>query len=236
MDKRIRDMQVKVLDLFKKCPGKFSLAGGTALELFYLHHRFSKDLDFFSTQYEKKEINAIVSTLAENIKSNIKLKDEFSAGNMASVSFYEIPVKGSSAPLKLDFVEDVIIRKPGIVKFKGIPVYGAESIYHQKICAIAGTNLRIDAAGREMISGRNEVRDVIDLFYLSKKITPLGVFLSKMPPAQQRGMVKWYRSFSRQDFKIDFLDYEIYDKKLDAVSIIRYLEEEINEFMAEQVS
>jgi len=236
MNKKIRDMQLKVLNSFMKCPGKYSLAGGTALELFYLHHRFSKDLDFFSTKYEKKEIKAVVSALAENLKIKIKLKDEFSAGNMANVSFYEVPVKGSLVPLKIDFVEDVIIRKPEVRKFKGIPVYGAESIYHQKICAIAGTNMQIDAAGREMTSGRNQARDIIDLFYLSKIITPLSSFLRKMPPSQQRGMVKWYRSFSRQDFKIDFLDFEIYDKKLDAVSIIRYLEEEINKFMEKLIS
>jgi predicted nucleotidyltransferase component of viral defense system len=236
MDKKIRNMQLKVLDSFKKCSGKFSLAGGTALELFYLNHRFSKDLDFFSTQYEKKEIRTIVSALADNMKINIKIKDEFSAGNMASVSFYEIPIKGASAPLKLDFVEDVIIKKPDIRKFKGVPVYAAENIYHQKICAIAGTNLQTDAAGMEMTSGRNAARDIIDLFYLSKRIAPLSVFLRKMHPSQQRGMVKWYRSFSRHDFKIDFLDFELYDSKLDAASIIRHLEEEINIFMEELIS
>lgn len=63
--------QQKVLHDFKKSSlnGKFYLSGGTALAEFYLHHRFSEDLDFF-TQEElnidelKRFINAVCKKIA----------------------------------------------------------------------------------------------------------------------------------------------------------------------------
>jgi len=47
MDEIVRRIQLKVLQEFSKLSKTFALSGGTALELFYLGHRFSKDLDFF---------------------------------------------------------------------------------------------------------------------------------------------------------------------------------------------
>lgn len=47
MDRAIRKAQKDVLKVFAGKAKDFALAGGTALELYYLHHRFSADLDFF---------------------------------------------------------------------------------------------------------------------------------------------------------------------------------------------
>ena len=51
----LNHFQQTVLALFKKTPlaKKYYLSGGTALAEFYLHHRKSEDLDFFS----KSELN-----------------------------------------------------------------------------------------------------------------------------------------------------------------------------------
>ena len=47
MNELIRQKQLEILKIFHKASKNFVLAGGTALELYYLQHRFSKDLDFF---------------------------------------------------------------------------------------------------------------------------------------------------------------------------------------------
>ena len=60
MGKEIRDAQQKILKVFSKTAKNFALAGGTALELYYLNHRFSADLDFFSSTYDTAEIHALV--------------------------------------------------------------------------------------------------------------------------------------------------------------------------------
>jgi hypothetical protein len=43
--------------------------------------------------------------------------------------------------------------------------------------------------------------------------------------------VHWYRTFSRQDIKLGFLELEIYVKKFDAQEAIRYLEGQMKEFL-----
>lgn len=231
MDKQLRTAQMAVLGIFAEHAGSFALAGGTALEVYYLQHRFSRDLDFFSPRYPVKEIETVLAAVRRGYGQAPVLENEFRAPQRAHVRFYSLKVNGSSTPLKLDFVEDNLTAKPEIKKFKGVPVYSAEQIYLQKLVAIGGGRIETDAIGRETLGGRNEVRDAVDLYYLSRKIRPLRDFLKRAPRIQQRGMVHWYRRFSRQDFKLAFLDLEIYDRKLGAGEVIRYLEGEVKAFM-----
>lgn len=56
MDKRIRKAQLEVLRVFSAQTKTFALAGGTALELYYLHHRFSWDLDIYVSDFDPKEM------------------------------------------------------------------------------------------------------------------------------------------------------------------------------------
>lgn len=234
MDARVRKAQYSVLDIFSKKAKDFALAGGTALELFYLKHRFSADLDFFSPEYNLKEIEGIVSSLRESFrKSRVKFEAEFTAPNRARVKFFSVITNDSKRALKIDFVEDVIFSKPVIRKFKDIRVYSAKNIYLQKIAAVTGTLPKSDDIGRQFMEGRREARDVLDIYMLSKKVQPLHVFLKTVPSQFQRGMVHWYRIFSRQDLKLSLLDLDIYDKKFNSKEMIIYLENEIKQFISE---
>lgn len=234
MDLEIRRGQQEILKVFSNKAKGFALSGGTALDLYYLHHRFSVDLDFFSPKYDFREIDGIVSGFKKHA-SAVKLESEFITGGRAKVRFYSIRLKKTERPLKIDFVEDVLFEKPDIRKFDRIPVYGVENIYLQKVVAIVGSRLGENGVGREIISGRKEARDVFDIYMLSKKIRPLHTFLHNVPRQTQRGMVQWYRSFSRQELKLALLDLDIYDKKFDAKEMVIYLEDEIKRFMAEEL-
>jgi len=233
MDAKIRKVQNRVLQLFSKEGTDFALAGGTALELFYLHHRFSADLDFFSPAYNLAEIDKLVSALKKQIDKNIKLESELMAAGKAKVRFYSMPVKGSERGLKIDFVEDVLIDEPVINVLEGVRVYSAENIYFQKIAAVGGTQSESDAIGRPVMEGRKEARDVFDVYMLSKKIQPLHRFLHNLPGMMQRGMVHWYRTFSRQELKLALLDVALYDTPFNAAEMIVHLEKEIKQFMKE---
>ncbi|MBW2552855.1 MAG: hypothetical protein KAS98_05075 [Deltaproteobacteria bacterium] len=48
-------------------------------------------------------------------------------------------------------------------------------------------------------------------------------------------MVHWYRTFSRQQLKLDLLDMAIYDPKFNSAEMIMYLENEIKHFMREVI-
>ena len=232
MDSKIREAQQKILKIFSGRSGSFALSGGSALELYYLKHRFSVDLDFFSPKYNPAEINGLISEFRKCSGSRIKLESEFVAGGRAKVRFYTVPIKGSGRPLKIDFVEDVLFAAPKIKRFGGVPVYSVEHIYFQKIVAVAGIRPGEDNTGRQIMEGgRREVRDAFDIYMLSKKIRPLHIFLQEIPRQLQRGIVQWYRTFSREEIKLGLLDLDIYDDKFDAKEMIIYLDSEIREFV-----
>jgi len=235
MDTRIRDAQKHILDVFSGEARNFALAGGTALELYYLHHRFSADLDFFSPKYDVTEIKNLISAFEKQVKKKIRLESELTAGGKARVRFYTLPVKGSTRPLKIDFVEDVLFKRPLIRKIKGVRVYSVENIYFQKIAAISGTKTEIDEMGRQITEGRKEPRDIFDVYMLSKKIQPLHIFLKNVPSQLQKGIVHWYRTFSRQDLKLALIDLDIYEPNFNSKEMIVYLENEIKQFIREVI-
>lgn len=231
MDTQIRKAQAAILKVFSKEAKDFALAGGTALELYYLHHRFSVDLDFFSRKYNISEIEKLVGAFKAKVNRKIKLESEFIASTRAKVRFYTMPVKGSTRPLKIDFVEDVLFDKPKIKKIKGLRLYSAQNLYLQKIAAVSGTQPQVDEIGREITEGRKEARDVFDIYMLSKKVTSLHIFLQSVPSQFQRGIIHWFRTFSRQELKLALMDLDIYDKKFDSREMIVYLENEIEQFI-----
>ena len=236
MDLKVRKAQQEILEVFSRKAGSFALSGGTALELYYLKHRFSADLDFFSPKYDIREIERLVSKFEKCSNGKIKLESEFITNGQAKVRFYTMPIKGSNRPLKIDFVEDMLFKTPVIKKVKGIPVYSIDHIYFQKIVAIAGIRPAKDNTGREILrGGRREARDAFDIYMLSKKIRPLHIFLQGIPRQLQRGMIQWYRTFSRQELKLGLLDLDIYEDKFDAKEMITYLESEIKKFIKQVI-
>lgn len=238
MDKeqlKIKGAQKELLKAFSKNSQSFALAGGTALELYYLRHRFSVDLDFFSPKYDKKEIESIILRFKKYCGIKIKLENEFISPSHAKVRFYSAYFKRLVRPVKIDFVEDVLFEEPDIKKIDGVCVYSAENIYLQKIIAITGAKIEVDDVGRQFMQGRREARDVFDIYMLSKKIKPLHAYLKRLPNQIQRGMIDWYQTFSRHDIKMGLLEMDIYDKKFDSKKMIIYLESEIKKFMKEVV-
>jgi len=233
MDKHIRKLQVEILKAFSSSAGPFALAGGTALELFYLNHRFSADLDFFSAAYNNAVIENIISHLKKKVNAKIKLTSEILLPGNARARFYSVQAAGSGRFLKIDFVEDVLLENPKPRHFNKIPVYAVENIYYQKVAAVTGSRPIENEIGREVITGRNAARDVFDIYCLSVKVKPLHTFLKSMPLAYQRGMVNWYQSFSRQDLKLSLLDLDIYDKDFNSRILVTYLEKEIKKFISE---
>ena len=233
MDKALRKVQLKILKVFSQFRKTFALSGGSALELFYLKHRFSKDLDFFSSQYKVSEIDKLVKEFNKVLGEKLKLENELNIEGKAKVRFYVVDIKEVKSPLKIDFIEDVIFKKPTIKRFNQIPVYDVKNIYYQKILALIGTRLKLDDVGKEIFTGRGEARDIVDLYYLSKKVCPLHKFVKKIPLHYKRGLIYWYRTYSREEFKIEVLALDIYDKNFDSKEVIRYFDREIEKITEE---
>lgn len=203
--------------VLKELAGKMDglyLAGGTALALFYFHHRESYDLDFFTKEFSQSKIESIVSDLAKSTGRKIELAIAVDKKDMAQIMIYHLRMSENEL-LKIDFVEDVYELLKPVKILDGIPVLSLEDIYIRKIFASCGSNKTVDLAGKEIfMGGRQQARDFFDLYFLSTTFMPLSKFAFEYCSAQQReGIAVWYRTYSRSSMQQDVLEIAT-DKKV----------------------
>jgi hypothetical protein len=143
--------QKKVLEEFAKTPlvKKFYLGGGTALAQFYLQHRQSEDLDFFTQQeLDLEELKRFISSISK--KTNIS-QVEFQHG-FGLYTFF-LSEGGGKFKHKIDFGQYPFEPIENLKKVKGIFV---ESIYD---IAINKTHT---------IAFHPRLRDFVDLYFILK--------------------------------------------------------------------
>jgi predicted nucleotidyltransferase component of viral defense system len=145
--KRLYILQDKVLEALGNKLTDYYLTGGTALGRFYLYHRFSDDLDFF-TNY-----NAAFSKQVNFIYQFLQKQFEIETGRtVMTPEFVRIWLKDEPG-LKLEFVNDMEERWGETILWKRIPVDNPANILANKITA--------------MLS-RDEPKDIIDVLYISE--------------------------------------------------------------------
>lgn len=132
----LTDIQEKILTvLFDHGLGErgYYLTGGTALSEFYLRHRYSDDLDFFTRRQDALEPD--FEYIREVLMSHgIEISSE-DVGTVFS-RFFVRPVGQHIEPLKIEFARDVpAIMAPARVHGQ-IIVDSFEDIAVNKICAI----------------------------------------------------------------------------------------------------
>lgn len=144
--------QVKILKtFFSSHLGKqFFLTGGTALAAFYLGHRQSQDLDFFTLKsFDSFKLEKLIKNIAEETLSTIKTKIKTS-------DYYEVYLENKKEGWiqRLDFVKEqpVVFGKKKIVD--GVTVDSLENIASNKILTIYG---------------RLEPKDYLDLYFIFKE-------------------------------------------------------------------
>lgn len=154
MGQIITKNQNLILDEFQKVPfltGNFYFTGGTALANYYLHHRYSEDLDFFSEEpFDIKQVTSIINQWAKKLQFTYKLRSIEGAVHMFSLDFK----KGGK--LKLDFGHYHNKRIEKGLKDKNIEVDSLLDISANKLTTIIE---------------RTEVKDYVDLYFILKKLT-----------------------------------------------------------------
>lgn len=146
----LNSFQRKVLQLFKTSvlSNKFYLSGGTALAEFYLKHRLSEDLDFF-TQEELniEELKKFINLVARKTQI-IEVKFQHGFG------LYTFFLKDKSQQYKIDFGQYPFGPIKKLKKFNGIFV---ESLY----------DIAVNKA--QTIAFRPRLRDFIDLYFILRQ-------------------------------------------------------------------
>ena len=134
----------------EKLKKQFYFTGGTVLSSFYLQHRYSEDLDFFSeNKYDDKEILSIINLWAK------KYKFTYKAQLNQVVYMFDLVFKNKKA-LKLDFGYYPYKR---VEKGRFIDGIEIDSLFDIAINKLATVNQR------------SSVKDFVDLYYLLDTFT-----------------------------------------------------------------
>lgn len=215
----IRSEQKRITDLVIKNFKKYYLTGGTALS-FYFNHRFSEDLDFFSQNYKKEDPNRIMNLIFKVSGFKFKLEAEQDDPKLIPMKVYFLELKRGCV-LKIDFVQDF---QKNINRIKN-GLHSLPDIYCRKISAGIGMVRRQDDTGRVIHAGRQSVKDVFDIYYLSKHHKPLSEFFFEyFSYDKAESLIAWYRGFNRRDLKVELLDLVL---KVDAAEVIKHLDDEL---------
>lgn len=225
-------------EILKVLAGKiddFYLAGGTALSLFYLNHRQSDDLDFFTKEFKVDRVSRVIDYLKDTTKKNITLIGENLSKKTAEIMVYNLELNKDEF-LKIDFVEDVLPFKKGTQLFNGINVLSIDDIYLRKIYAVSGLSRKIDEMGRKQFSGgRQEAKDLFDIYFLSQKHLRLSDFVNKYcEQTLKEGVIRWFRTFSRLEMKTDLAEIKT-GKIIEFRKIDKHLFGEIDKILLREV-
>lgn len=181
----ITEEQKKILELFKQDPfldGNFYFTGGTALSNFYLSHRYSDDLDFFSeNQFDSLGINTIIQKWADGLSVSY---DSRVVGNTYIYNLYF----SNNYSLKIDFAFYPYKRVKESNLMEGIHVDSLEDIATNKFV---------------MLGQRTDIKDFVDLFYL------LGYF--NVFDLMHWAEIKFQRKFDLMLFAADLLKVEDFE-------------------------
>ena len=142
---------------------RFFLTGGSALGLFYLDHRLSYDLDFFSSEpVETKEIQNLILKVAKSIGAE-------SETIRTSPDFHRfLFIRGEDK----EIIDVVVDRAPQL------------EVEKTQIGSIRVDTIREIIANKlSALPGRAELKDLVDLYYLEKKGYNL---ISAVPDAIQK--------------------------------------------------
>ncbi|MFA6507210.1 MAG: nucleotidyl transferase AbiEii/AbiGii toxin family protein [Treponemataceae bacterium] len=142
------NLQDEALNLVFSEPYGLYLTGGTALSRFYLQHRYSDDLDFFTNDVNVfsdifRLIQEKISTQWTQVRFDVDARD-----------FKRLRIETEKASLKLDFVADRTPRIGLPIQIGTYTIDTVRNILSNKICAVIG---------------RDEGRDVADIIQISRR-------------------------------------------------------------------
>ena len=160
----------------------FYLTGGTALSAYYLHHRFSEDLDFFAAA---QEALMGVTTITTNIARQLSVEVEFTRTFPTFVECFFTNSAGDS--VKVDFAYDTPFRlQPTTLDAQfGIQVDSLTDVACNKLSALFG---------------RSESKDFVDVYFICREVMP---FTELYRQAQEKhlGMTNYWLAMAMQNIQ-----------------------------------
>lgn len=149
----LKPLQKELLNSFGLAPDSnlFYLTGGTALAAFYLKHRKSNDLDFFTVEEN------IIQPFSFGLEKLLKTKNFGVDRSRGLSSFVELIIKKGNESTLIHLAQDAPFRFKPPVESKDFPKVKIDSL--------------IDIASNKLLAlfGRATLRDFIDVYFLVKE-------------------------------------------------------------------
>ena len=141
--------QIQILKTFfnSDLGRQFFLTGGTALAAFYLGHRQSNDLDFFTIEaFDPLKLERLISVIARETNAEIQIK-------VKTTDYHEIYLENKKENWiqRLDFVKEQPVVFGERITIDGVIVDSLENIATNKILTIYG---------------RLEAKDYLDFYFI----------------------------------------------------------------------
>ncbi len=132
----------------------FFLTGGTALSAFYLQHRLSEDLDFFTGEPAGMTVvRSLFADIAGKIGAGVEYRRAYS-------TFLDCVVTGRSGEqVRVDFAVDPVARLEPVLREEhyGIQIDNSLDIVCNKLSALFD---------------RHEPKDFVDIYFIDKELYP----------------------------------------------------------------
>lgn len=146
-------LQKKILLHFSNLPDQeaFYLTGGTALSAFFLKHRRSNDVDFFTN------LEQLIQPISQKLGTSLK-NEGFGVERLRGLhSFVELSVSSGDESTVIHFASDSAFRFEQPASLEEIPGLKVDSL--------------IDIATNKLLAlfGRAELRDFVDIYFILKE-------------------------------------------------------------------
>lgn len=217
--KYIQKEQRRIANLVTEQFKGYYLTGGTALA-FYFGHRFSEDLDFFSQKYKKSDPDRIMKFIAKETGFDYQLDSAQDDRKLIPMKVYFLELKDKQV-LKIDFVKDFV---ENIKPIKN-GMHSVDDIYLRKLYAAIGIQEKESDTGRQIAAGRQSVKDLFDVYYLSYRFKPLSDFLfDYFSYDKAERLDVWYRGFDKTETKLSLMDLV---PGIDTGKVFKHLDDQI---------
>ena len=149
----LTELQEKFLIEFSKysISEKFYLTGGTALSAFYIKHRYSEDMDFFTSQEGViMQLKEILEKISTDLNSELYIRRSFE-------TFLECFIKNKKESIMLHFSLDTPFRleNPKKNEYYGIQIDSLIDIACNKFSALFD---------------RYDAKDFVDIYFISREV------------------------------------------------------------------
>ena len=171
----LTDLQKKILILFRNLPDSeaFYLTGGTALSAFFLKHRKSNDLDFFT------HVEDLILPFSQKLEISLK-RDKYGVERARGFqSFVELLVNSGADSTVVHFALDSPFKFEGPFESREIPGVKVDSL--------------IDIAVNKLLAlfGRAALRDFIDVYFLANEHFSKNELIKKAAQKDQGFDLYW---------------------------------------------